>query len=289
LLVSNAISVRTAVERIALELGLRVDGLKGRRPAAGTPITAARVALYKPWVKNVDEGWTRWLLEQYAFQYQTITDGAVRAGNLRDRFDAIILPSASPDQLLAGNRTGTVPPEYAGGIAELGSTALKAFVAAGGTLIALDQASAFAIDLFKLPLRDVAREVGSDEFVCPGSILRIELDETHPVSYGMTPRTAGFFLSSSAYEVTAPTAGDTDFVSPRGIHVLARYGLNDLLLSGWLEGEHVIAGRAAAVEIDYAAGRIVLLGFSTQHRAQPHATFRLLFNSIFTAGQPAAR
>src|SRR5262249_18187219 len=52
LLVQNAISMRTEVERIALELGLRVDGLNGRLPSARTPITAARVALYKPWVDN---------------------------------------------------------------------------------------------------------------------------------------------------------------------------------------------------------------------------------------------
>ncbi|PWT85571.1 MAG: hypothetical protein C5B57_02675 [Blastocatellia bacterium] len=290
LLAPNVTSARTVVERIASDLGLRVDGLKGRLPAAGTPIVAARVGLYKPWAENVDEGWTRWLLEQYAFEYQTVTDAVLRAGNLREGFDAIIVPSASADQLLTGNRTGSVPPEYAGGMGEIGAAALKAFVAAGGTLISLDQASAFAIDLFKLPLRDVAHEIGSDEFICPGSILRIELDGTHPLSYGMTPRTSGFFSSSAAYEVTASQEpGEGDAVSRGAIHVIARYGQNDLLVSGWLEGEHIIAGKAAAVEIDYAAGRIVLLGFSTQHRAQPHATFRLLFNSIFTARQPAVR
>jgi hypothetical protein len=266
------------VEAIATHLGLRATGVKRRPAVATSSIGGARVALYKPWLENTDEGWTRWLLEHYEFRLQTIADAEVRAGSLRARYDAIILPAAPASQLLMGNEEGSVPAEYVGGLGEPGRAALKAFVAQGGTLICLDEAGALAIATFELPIRDVAgvpekSDAGAGDFFCPGSIIRLEVDPATPGSYGMPVKTAGFFSFSSAYDV-----GDA-----AGMHVNTRYATADLLLSGWLEGESVIAGRAAAVDVSVGAGRVVLLGFPVQHRAQSHATFRLLFNAIFTS------
>ncbi len=95
-------------------------------------------------------------------------------------------------------------------------------------------------------------------------------------TYGLPVQTAGFFAFSSAYEVL-PGASNVD--------TAARYGAKDLLVSGWLEGEQLIAGRAAVVQAAVGAGRVVLLGFRVQHRGQSLATFRLLFNAIFSARQ----
>ena len=138
-------------------------------------------------------------------------------------------------------------------------------------------------------MRDILRETSSTEFFGPGSIVRIDLDPLQPVAYGMNPRSAGFFVFSSAYEIAAPLTAEEPSTGPsnKDVQVVARYGVRDLLLSGWLEGESLIAGQAAAVTVRMGAGRVVLLGFATQHRAQSHATFRLLFNSIFTAPFPA--
>ena len=278
------------VARIAGELGLRIDGVKGKPPGDARPIGRGRVALYKPWVENIDEGWTRWLLEQYEFSFASVADAEVRAGNLRAKYDAIILPSATAERLTAGHPAGVVPPEYAGGLGEAGVDALRKFVEAGGTLICLDQAGAFAIDAFKLPIRDVAR--GDDtRFFCPGSILRVELDRTQPLAFGMVPRTAGFFSFSSAYDITPsrPSAdGHGGDPAPGSIQTVARYGDKDILLSGWLEGESVIAGRTAVAQAAVGAGRVVLFGFRVQHRAQSYATFRLLFNALLIADRPPA-
>jgi hypothetical protein len=279
LVVPASSAVRPVVEQIAKNLGLRVDGVRRPLPNAVQPVGTARVALYKPWVPNADEGWTRWLLDQYEFRYTSITDTDIRAGNLRQRFDVIILPSAPADLLKAGN-TGEVPPDYRGGLGESGVTALRAFVEGGGTLVCLDQSAALAIDEFHLPLRDLAREGPSSEFFCPGSILRIDLDPRQPLSFGMNPHTAGMFRSGSAYAIE-PRAGAAD----PAIAVAASYGAKDLLISGWLEGEQVIAGKPAALEVRLGMGRIVLFGFSTQHRGESHATFRLFFNAVFTAAQ----
>jgi hypothetical protein len=274
-------AVKTAqavIVGVTRQLGLRADGAKGRTPAPNLivrPVSRARVALYKPWGETSDEGWTRWLLEQYEFPLTSLDNAGVRAGNLRARYDVIILPSAPAEMLVAGQPADVMPPEYTGGLGDDGVRELDAFVRAGGTLVCLDQAGGLAIDAFKLPVKDVAREP-RDRFFCPGSILRIELDPSQPLAYGLPAQTAGFFSSSSAYEVL-PGASNVETV--------ARYGARDLLISGWLEGEQVIAGRAAVVSAAVGAGRVVLFGFRVQHRGQSLATFRLLFNAIFSARQ----
>jgi hypothetical protein len=266
--------VQPVVEDIARELGLRVDGVRGKRPATMRPLSQARVGLYRPWFELDDEGWTRWILERYEFPFSTLRDEELRAGDLRSRFDAIVLPSAPPEWLVDGQPGEQVPPEYAGGLGEAGVLALVAFVQAGGTLVCLDEAGGLAIDAFKLPLRDVAREHDT-ELVAPGSIVRVELDPRQPLSYGMPAQVAGFFSFSSAYEILEAPAG--------GLVPAARYAERDLVLSGWIDGEQTVAGRAAIVEASVGAGRVVLLGFRVQHRGQSLATFRLLFNALFTA------
>ena len=141
-------------------------------------------------------------------------------------------------------------------------------------MICLDQAGELAVNAFQLPIRDVARDASADWFFGPGSIVGIDLDPGDPLSYGMQTHTAGFFSFSSAYEVDG--AAST-------IRTAARYGTANLLLSGWLEGESAIAGRGAVVQATVGTGQVVLLGFRVQHRGQSLATFRLLFNAIFTA------
>jgi len=256
---------------ITTQLGLRVDGMKGKPPVTSHVAARARVAVYQPRGENADAGWTRWVLEQYEFSAESITKADVASGNLRARYDVIVLPSVPSDVLLRGLAADAVPPEYAGGLEGDGVRAIDAFVRAGGTLVCLDQSCALAIDAFKLPIRDVAKTT-RDQFYCPGSILRIDVDTSQPLGYGMPSHTAGFFASSSAYEA-----------SGAGVQTAVRYADNDLLISGWLQGESVIAGRSAVVQAALGSGRIVLLGFPVQHRGQSLATFRLLFNAILLA------
>jgi hypothetical protein len=280
-------AAQEAVTRIGQSLGLRVTGVRGRPPAGLPAIGRARVALYKPWLENIDEGWTRWILEQYEFPYANVSDADVRRGNLRAQYDVIVLPDANAERLLAGHPVGTLPEEFTGGLGAEGTSALRAFVEAGGTLVALDSSAALAITALNLPVRDVAQAAGPSEFFCPGSIVGLELDSSHPLSFGMAPKTAAFFAYSAAFEVTAPptTDGHAGASGPSSIDIVARYPSRDVLMSGWLEGERVIAGRGAVLDARVGSGRAVLIGFRAQHRAQAHATFRLLFNAIHTSGR----
>jgi len=270
---ATATAAPPVLQRIASELGLRVDGLTGKSPVGTHPIVRPRVGLYKSWIDNVDEGWTRWLLEQHEFPYKSVADADIRGGNLRAQFDIIILPSLSPDRILGGLSPDVVPSQYAGGLGDPGARALKTFVQDGGTLISLDQAGGFAINALGLPIRDLTRELTSDRFFVPGSIVRVEVDPAQPLAYGMSPHTAGFFAFSSVYEALAPADAT----------VVARYAEKDVLVSGWLEGEQVMAGRPAVVQVNSGMGRVILMGFPVQYRAQSLATFRLLFNAILTA------
>jgi hypothetical protein len=142
-------------------------------------------------------------------------------------------------------------------------------------LVCLDSSAQLAIDALKLPVKNVVQGLPADQFFCPGSIVRLDLDASQPIGFGMFEKNAAFFSSGSAYEV-----GDGP-----GVRVIARYGAKDILLSGWLEGEQVIAGRPAVVEAKAGLGRVVLIGFRAQHRGQSLATFRLLFNAILTGGR----
>ena len=165
-----------------------------------------------------------------------------------------------------------MPAPYAGGLGERGVAALKAFVEAGGTLVCLDQSCGLAIEAIR-PAGARCRQGLAKALFVPGSLVRVETEQTHPLAMGLLPKTAGFFSFSSAYEAA----------SDAGLRTAAKYGTGDLLISGWADGGEAIAGRAAVAEVSLGTGRVVLLGFRVQHRAQSLATFRFLFNAIFTS------
>lgn len=280
LLVNEARGVAPVVAAVARDLGLRVTAVAGRPPQGTLPLARARVALYKPWVESIDEGWTRWLLEQYEFPFETITDADIRRGGLRARFDAIVLPDMNADRMIAGHPAGTMPAEYAGGLGAEGTEMLRQFVAAGGTLVALDSASELAINLLGAPVKDLTRGLAPGEYFCPGSVIKLEL-ESDPLTFGVPRDTAGFCTFNGAFEVLpAAAAGGT---APATARIVGRYAGAGVLLSGWLEGENVIAGKGAMAEIKSGLGRAVVFAFRPQHRGQSHATFRLFFNALHTA------
>lgn len=278
LVVRASTTTRPVVEGIMRQLGLRVTGARGRPPAS-VAVHRPRIGLYRPWNDAIDEGWTRWLLERHEFAVRTLRDADMRRGNLAADVDVIILPSIPAQRLIDGNRAGSLPEEYVGGLGQAGVAGIAAFVRAGGTLITLDASSQLAIDALGLPIRNVTRDQPPDRFYCPGSLIRLDLDAALPLGFGMTPENAAFFGSSSAWDVSGAPAART----------IARYGRKDLLLTGWLEGENVIAGQSAVVEARAGAGRVVLIGFRAQHRGQSHATFRFLFNAIHSSPPVAAK
>jgi hypothetical protein len=228
---------------------------------------------------NMDEGWTRFLLEQFAFPYTSVKDAEIKKGNLNAAYDVIILPNDSISSITGERVEGRFgpptqyPPEYMSGIGDEGVEALKDFVDKGGTLVTLGAATSFGIEKFELSVRDVVDNVDSKEFFCPGSTVRATFDNTHPLAYGMPSEGLVLFWRSPAFQI-APSQHNEDY------ETIVRYGDRDLLQSGWLIGEEHIAKKGGMVAAKYGEGRVILYGFRTQNRAQTHGTFKLLFNAL---------
>ena len=268
---------RKSLDAVAADFGLQVRTAGIGLPAGTTTLKAPRIGMYSPWTGgNMDEGWTRWVLEQYDFGQTTLHNADIRAGKLREKFDAIILPDQAPRAIVDGATGPNVRPEYRGGIGDEGIAALREFVGQGGTLITLGNASGLAIERFGVPLRDLKAGLTRDQHFAPGTILNVEVDTTHPIGYGMEAATMGFYNNSPFFSLAE------GFASQK-LSVIARYPNANVVASGWLKGEELMAGRAAVVSVEMNAGRIVLFGLRPQHRAQTHATFPLLFNALYLA------
>ncbi len=293
---------RSKVESVAKEFGLHVmadqapkdqgrtrsQGAHGRDHAGEADVAIAhapRIAMYQPWTGgNMDEGWTRWVLEQYEFNLTSIHNDDIRKGALRQRFDAIILADQDPRAIVNGFDAPQIRPEYRGGIGDEGVANLKAFVAQGGTLVTMGNACDLAIEQLPIPVRDLKRGLTRDQHFAPGTILRLEVDTQHPLGYGVAPDTFGFYINSPFFQLV-------EGFNSQHTAVVARYPNTNVVASGWLKGEEFMAGRAAVVSIDMNPGRVVLFGLRPQHRAQTHATFPMLFNALYlsaTGGLPAA-
>ena len=251
-------------------------------PSAYMSLTKAvkAVGLYKSSVPSMDEGWTRWFLENdfpREYKYSSLTDKQLKSADDLPETKVLVFPDQSPNQILNGYSKGTMPDEYTGGIGKEGVANLRKFVEAGGTLVFLNRASNFAIEQFNLPVKDVAKGLNKKDFYIPGSILRTELDTAHPIAKGMPKESIAWFEDSPAFEIqTDPLALTNNF------KIIARYPSNpkDILLSGWALGAEKLAGKAALVEFTIGKGKIVLFGFRPQYRGQSLATFPLLFNAI---------
>jgi hypothetical protein len=245
----------------------RAAGIAGQLPR---PMHLPRVGVYKSYLASMDEGWLRYVLEQFDVPYTSIENKDVRAGNLRARFDIVFLPNQDADAIVNGHASGSMPPELTGGIGLDGVAALRTFVEAGGTLFAVDAASTLPIRFFNVPVRDALDGVRNTEFYCPGSLLRMKIETAQPLMAGMPAEQAAFFVNGRAFDVGRGA----------GVRVLARYAENDLLMSGWINGGARIAGKPAALDVSVGRGRVVLTGFGVYFRGQPHGTFKFLFNAI---------
>jgi hypothetical protein len=251
--------------------------------ATGTPISRPRIGLFRPWVSSIDEGWTRWVLEQYGFELVTLRPADFRAP-LRQKVDVVILAEDAriPVEGAGGGRgRGAGPgggrgvrPEYADLVSADDLVRFDQFVRTGGTVVCLGGASTFAISQFKLPVRNVVAGLKPEEYFLRGSLVEVTTDTTHPVMAGMPEKAAVFVDGSPVFETQEGFTG----------RVLAKYQeTGSPLLSGYLIGEKYLHGKAAALDVQVDQGHVVLLGFRPQWRGQPFGTLRVLFNAALFA------
>ncbi len=259
------------IEALSRELGIDFVGLRTAPRSELRAMERPRIGIYKSWLANMDEGWTRWVLDEYEFPVDTLHDAEIRTGDL-SRYHAIILPSERPASILHGHAEGSRPESMTGGIGLDGMVRLREYVKAGGRLIAFDRAAQLLIDQLGLPLRDAVAGLPSETFFVPGTLIALDVDDDDPLGYGMLRNAAAFFVRGSAWQVRG-----------RDIEVVARYAGDDLVLSGWALGEERLSRTAALVRVPFGEGHLVLFGFRPQFRGQPRGTFKLLFNALHDA------
>jgi hypothetical protein len=175
---------RSRLDELGHELGLEFHAVAGAPTATLDRLRAPRIGLYKSYVASMPEGWTRWLFENYGFEFANLENDDIQSGDLT-QYDAIVLPDQSADAILNGHLPGRMPVEFTGGLGVEGASALKRFVERGGWLLAIDQATDFAVAQFGLPVRNQVAATRPSEFFIPGSVIRVEVDSSDPLGYGM--------------------------------------------------------------------------------------------------------
>ena len=268
MIVKNDTSLEKSLSSIVKNLLVDFRPIKKKPNINGYEIKPVRLGLYKSWTASMDEGWTRWVLEQYEFQFKSVFNEDLKKENILNRLDVLLLPDIGEQTIVKGRSKRVTPPGYAGGIGEKGVENIREFVNNGGVLITLNNGAAFPIKHFKLAIEDSSRKINRKEFFIPGSILSADVNNRHPLAYGYAKEEAIFFRRSPAFQVS------------QGNTVVSYPGRNPLL-SGWINGEKHLFNKSAIVDIQVGKGRIILIGFPALYRAQSHNTFRFLFNAIY--------
>lgn len=254
----------------------------------------------------MDEGWTRWVLERYGFSFVTLRPEDFRASGratasgapsavkisaptgsseLSDKVDVVIVADdaripieGAPAGRGGGQAARSIRPEYGYALTAADIAGFDQFVRAGGTAVFLNNASAFAIQRFKLPVSNVVSGLRPEEFFLRGSIVEVSTATTHPVMAGMPDRAPIFADSSPVFETLDGFKGT----------VLATYQESGSpLLSGYLIGDRYLHGKAAALDVELDKGHVVLIGFRPQWRGQSFGTFRVLFNAALYGREPS--
>jgi hypothetical protein len=297
-IIKNSPQVQKALPALLEKWHIQAHPIQDLTGIETLPLKKRRIGLYQSWTSNMDEGWTRYVLDDLQTPYTTLHNKDFKGSknkkaNLKDKFDVIVFASESPDIILTGKpspdsryaRYATeLPPEYQGGIEKEGAEALMEFVEKGGILVMLNRACELAItphkltrDIFfkgdRIPVRDALANVDRSKFFCPTSILNIKVDNRTPLGYGMPEKVAAVYARSMAMDTWVPS-GDWDR------KVVASFPAEKILLSGWLLGEDAIARKAAVIDAIHKKGHIVLIGIRCQHRAQSHGTFKFLLNAL---------
>ena len=256
------------LRQIVKELNVNFEGLESKPQLKVYELKPVRLGIYQSWAASIDEGWTRWVLEQFEFPYLTIHNDEIRAGNLSQQFDVILFPDMREEMIVNGIPSRLIPPEYSGGIGEVGVKNIREFIEQGGALIALNSATSFPIKQFYLQIENSVEGLDRKSFYVPGSILRALIETNHPIAFGFEREGALFFRASPAFAVKEGKS-------------VVTYPLQNPLLSGWINGEDYLRNKSALVDVPFGKGKIILIGFPALFRGQAHGTFKLLFNSIY--------
>jgi hypothetical protein len=301
-------STTVVVNRLASELGLSFEAVAARPVGEIRPLRRIRVALADQYGGSMPSGWTRWLLEQFEFPFEVVYPKMLDAGNLSAKYDVIIFPSGVGAALgrdatggtegagagagAAGGARGdapAVPAEYEPMVgaytASRTGPQVRKFVEDGGTVLAVGASATGLAQLFQLPVTNhlvekapdgTRRPLPPEKYYIPGSVLRMAVDPAAPLAHGMTSPVDVFFDNSPVFALN-PDA------TMKGVRPVGWFDNVTPLRSGWAYGQGYLEGGVQVVEASVGAGKVFLFGPQITFRAQPHGTFKFLFNGIYLA------
>jgi hypothetical protein len=300
-------STAAALGKIAADLGVGFEGTAARPAGDAIKLRKLRIALADQYGGSMPSGWTRWLLEQFEFPFEVVFPKTLDAGNLAGRFDVIVFPSGVGPAPAGGGRGGRGGGEGAGGgrggrggaipaqyqdqvgayTAAQTVPHLKKFLDDGGTILAVGRSASNLADLFELPVSNhlverapdgSSRSLPGEKFYVPGSILRVAVDNTTPIGQGITNPVDVFFDNSPVFRL------DPD-ATLKGVRPVAWFDSPTPLRSGWAYGQGYLRGGVVVADAAIGKGRLFLFGPEITFRAQPHGTFKFLFNGIYLAAR----
>ena len=288
------------LHKAAADLGVSFQPVRVNFIAANPPLKVQRIGVWDQYGGSMPSGWTRWILEQFEFPFSRVFAQELDDGNLSAKYDVLIFVNGAIPSPSAGagssrpadaGRGGApeltaadVPAEYRAHLGRMTPERtiprLRQFVEAGGTIVAIGSSAENIAAHFKLPVEDHLVEDGKalprSKYFVPGSVLTARVDTRHPVAAGMNERTDFFFDNSPVFRITG--GGDA-------IRAIAAFDTDAPLHSGWAWGQKYLKGGVIAAEAQVGQGRVLLFCAEILQRAQPHGTFKLLFNALFATGR----
>jgi len=281
--------------KAAADLGLNFTAVTQRPTGATHKLTKPRIGLWDQYGGSMPSGWTRWLLEQYEFDFEVVYPATLDAGNLKAKYDVLIFPDGGiPEGAGGGGGFGggagpspdSIPAEFRNrlGRVTLDKTVpqLKKFAEEGGAIVAYGGSANIGKHM-GLPVSDhlvemtsagVERPLPRDKYYIPGSLLKVSVDNTNPLAYGFEKEVDVMFDNSPVMHL-GPGAAMT------GIKPVAWFAGKESLRSGWAWGQHYLQDGVAAAAATVGKGKVFMLGPEITFRAQPHGTFKFLFNGIY--------
>jgi hypothetical protein len=283
------------LSRWAAEMGIDVQGT-ARAPGEALALSPVRVGLWDQYGGSMPSGWTRWIFETFEFPYELVFPQDLDKGDLKKQYDVLIFVTGAIPESDSGGRDGfaifgegpdeeAIPPEFRAWLGEVTVAEtvphLLRFMEEGGTLIAIGTSTSMARHA-GVPLADhlvdgEGRPLGEADYYVPGSVLRVRVDNTRPLAFGLPDTLDVFFTNSPVMRLQPGAPG-------AGVAPVAWFADSRPLRSGWAWGQHRLKDGVAIAEARVGRGNLLLFGPEITHRGQPHGTFKFLFNGIHLAG-----
>jgi hypothetical protein len=232
-------------------------------------------------------GWTRMILEDFGFDFEVVYPEEIAEGDLRSRFDVLILEDGALPSPNGGRGSGAptdpaqVPSQYRdrlGSITgERGVPEILDFARAGGTVIAVGSSARLGY-YAGLGLSDHLVEDGrplrGDQYYTPGSIHSLKIEHDSPLTHGLEDRLDVMISHSPLFDLERGA-------ERAGVKRIGWFDTDAPLRSGWAWGQERMQGGTALIEAAFGDGQLFLFTPRITFRSQSHAAFPLLFNGIF--------